>query len=1141
MNRSSSRLAVLLMPPLLGLATMVQAQVTSDSLFVADNFDDNVLSSTWKAYALLTGPADTSVPVNEINRRLEIGPLSRGNSSSSYDGITTAGLFNFTGGYASVRLVHPSAAATEAYAMFAVGVNGNNFYRWYVLNGTTLVAQKKIGGTKTPLATFAYSPTAHQYLRIRHDSSSSMVVFETASSTGNGPTVWTSRYTETWNAAAVPLASVGFELEGGTTGVQSADPGTVAFDDFRAGVPTAETLLLVDDFAASTLDSSKWTKSVLSGLQDTSISVTPSSGLLDIGPLKQNTTSSHYNGVLSVSTLDLTGAYAAVQILAVPAAGDAMLTLPLDGSNHYRVYYEAGTVYFEKKLGGTKTIIGSVAYIASAHGFWRIRHATSNDNIVFETAPSVGGSPGRWTTQASVNREIAVTALKFEIKAGTSQAESTAPGIVQFDNPRFARPIGNIAPTTSLTAPANNATFQVSTPISLTATASDSDGAVSRVDFFVNAALTASDTTAPYSVTWTPSIVGSYTVTAKATDNLGGQTTSAPINISIVGANSPPSVNLTTPTNGASYTAGTPISVTATSTDPGGSVQSVKFYANSSLISTVVVSPYTVSWSPAAGNYSLTAMSTDNAGATTMSTPVSIAIAASCSYTVSPAADLISAPSASGTFTVTSPTGCSWQASSDSSWLTTSSTGSGGGGVSFSVAANFGSTSRTGTITVGGQSFTITQNANPAAPLHSPAVMVMPAAVANDPVVVPASFLDACMNMDQWTQVRGHVDFLGYADWAIDMITSAAQQQACFANLNAAGVSISLEVGALKPVPGCETAQGCYDKNFPIWRKIEDNGGHIGAFYIDEPLSSILDPDPKVSAFWGSLSGNFSYAQDQTRIFISLLRNNWPGVRIIEIEHFRQSWVGLLNSWIDGLACCGSQVPDYFEIDNDSNAPDGASLDDLLSLKDRTRSDGLKFAYIVWPGGGAGGSYNDFDWFDGTLTNGAWLYSFRAQGLTPDMYSIESWMHIPRTTVPESSAYTFMNTALSLITSGFVPTVALVHDQYLYSGYAIWSADGTFFLQYQSDGNLVLYDYTRQWHWATHTDGQTEGYAVMQGDGNFVVYDAGGIARWASGTDGHPGAYLQLDNAGCGLVECYWFLSIYDASNRRIWNSVQFQ
>ena len=80
-----------------------------------------------------------------------------------------------------------------------------------------------------------------------------------------------------------------------------------------------------------------------------------------------------------------------------------------------------------------------------------------------------------------------------------------------------------------------------------------------------------------------------------------------------------------------------------------------------------------------------------------------------CTYSLSPTNTTLGSGAASGTFTVTAAGGCSWSASSNASWLTSSTSGSGNGTVSYSAAANTGASPRTGTITVGGQPFVVTQ------------------------------------------------------------------------------------------------------------------------------------------------------------------------------------------------------------------------------------------------------------------------------------------------------------------------------------------------------------------------------------------------------------------------------------------------
>ena len=100
----------------------------------------------------------------------------------------------------------------------------------------------------------------------------------------------------------------------------------------------------------------------------------------------------------------------------------------------------------------------------------------------------------------------------------------------------------NVAPTVSLTAPANNATYTAPASITISANASDSDGSIAKVEFFNGSTLLATDASAPYSYTWTGVAAGSYNITAKATDNSGAATTSAAVSISITNPTNPGNV-----------------------------------------------------------------------------------------------------------------------------------------------------------------------------------------------------------------------------------------------------------------------------------------------------------------------------------------------------------------------------------------------------------------------------------------------------------------------------------------------------------------------------------------------------------------------------------------------------------------------
>jgi hypothetical protein len=93
-----------------------------------------------------------------------------------------------------------------------------------------------------------------------------------------------------------------------------------------------------------------------------------------------------------------------------------------------------------------------------------------------------------------------------------------------------------------------------------------------------------------------------------------------------------------------------------------------------------------------------------------------------CSFTVSPASASIGKSGGPSTVTVTTTTGCAWTATSNASWLTVTSAanGSGSATVTYTAAANTGTPSRAGTLTVAGQTVTVTEAASLGGPLATP-------------------------------------------------------------------------------------------------------------------------------------------------------------------------------------------------------------------------------------------------------------------------------------------------------------------------------------------------------------------------------------------------------------------------------------
>ena len=88
------------------------------------------------------------------------------------------------------------------------------------------------------------------------------------------------------------------------------------------------------------------------------------------------------------------------------------------------------------------------------------------------------------------------------------------------------------------------------------------------------------------------------------------------------------------------------------------------------------------------------------------------------------------------------------------------------------------------------------------------------------------------------------------------------------------------------------------------------------------------------------------------------------------------------------------------------------------------------------------------------------------------------------------------------------------------------SANGTYQLIMQGDGNLVIYNPGAIW--STKTNGHAGAYLVPQTDGNLVIYDSSG-AIWASGTNGNPGDFVVMQSDGNFVI--------YSSSGKALWAS----
>ena len=98
------------------------------------------------------------------------------------------------------------------------------------------------------------------------------------------------------------------------------------------------------------------------------------------------------------------------------------------------------------------------------------------------------------------------------------------------------------------------------------------------MEFLRDGILLGTDTSSPYSFTWASIPIGTYVLTAKATDNLGATATSVARTLTVT-ANQAPAVTLTLPANNATFIAGVPVTLAANASDPDGTIAKVEFFA----------------------------------------------------------------------------------------------------------------------------------------------------------------------------------------------------------------------------------------------------------------------------------------------------------------------------------------------------------------------------------------------------------------------------------------------------------------------------------------------------------------------------------------------------------------------------------
>ena len=204
------------------------------------------------------------------------------------------------------------------------------------------------------------------------------------------------------------------------------------------------------------------------------------------------------------------------------------------------------------------------------------------------------------TTPYSCSYTPAVGLIVLTLRATDDDAAVTTSAAVSITVNAAPQP-----PTVSITSPSANATFTQGDPITVEATASDSDGTIQQVEILIGNTVVCTITTAPYRCEVMPT-TGNHQLTARAIDKQGVTATSAPVPITIT---APGTVTVTlNHSHGGSDEIPLGTEVTLTADVSGDGVERVEFLVNGAVHCTVTSAPYTCAWTPATtGQYTLLA------------------------------------------------------------------------------------------------------------------------------------------------------------------------------------------------------------------------------------------------------------------------------------------------------------------------------------------------------------------------------------------------------------------------------------------------------------------------------------------------------------------------------------------------------
>ena len=187
-------------------------------------------------------------------------------------------------------------------------------------------------------------------------------------------------------------------------------------------------------------------------------------------------------------------------------------------------------------------------------------------------------------------------------------------------------PVSNKSPTVRITSPLSGSSFSLGESIGVDIAASDPDGSVTLIELLDGASKLTS-VTGPFAhLDWHNASAGEHVLTARATDNQGATSVSAPVSVHVADGGQL-SVAITSPADGVSLVAPASVHIAARPQSAGAPIDSVSFTANGVALGSTTTAPYKMLWSGVgAGFYALQATTRDTSGRTAASPRLGITV-----------------------------------------------------------------------------------------------------------------------------------------------------------------------------------------------------------------------------------------------------------------------------------------------------------------------------------------------------------------------------------------------------------------------------------------------------------------------------------------------------------------------------------